>query len=92
MYFIVIEVNPMFVREIGCCQLGVYTPLVGVCQVPLMGISFKQTNINKSNNPLPPSVPQLHRGLVDLGIGEVHFRMLLHKPASKIKSYFEVKI
>ena len=37
------RLKPMFVREIGCCQLGVYIPLVGVCRVPLMGRSFKQT-------------------------------------------------
>ena len=33
----------MTMREIGCCQLGDYITLVGVCRVPLMGRSSKQT-------------------------------------------------
>ena len=39
-------------REIGYCQLGVYIPCVGVCRVPLMGRSSKQSNkqTNKQTN------------------------------------------
>ena len=37
------------IREIGCCQLGVYFPLVGVCRVSLMERSFKQTNKQTNN-------------------------------------------
>ena len=43
-------------REICCCQLGVYIPLCGVCRVPLMG----RTNYDELMSRIAPTIPAEH--------------------------------